>query len=100
MVSQPPPGAVHRTLYAHLPSGCPALPCPGLPLPRPPPPARVQAGGLDALSANPRLLKEAVVFASAAGASTTTRPGAIEGQPTLAQVEELYAQSEKWYNFW
>ncbi|KXZ43742.1 hypothetical protein GPECTOR_81g190 [Gonium pectorale] len=59
-----------------------------------------QAGGLDALSANPRLLKEAVVFASAAGASTCTRAGAIHAQPTLELVEELYRQSQKWYNFW
>ncbi|PNH05615.1 Fructokinase-2, partial [Tetrabaena socialis] len=60
----------------------------------------LQAGGLDALSANPRLLKEAVVFASAAGASTTTRAGAIEGQPTLEMVEELFETSKDWYNFW
>ncbi|GIL84205.1 hypothetical protein Vretimale_15840 [Volvox reticuliferus] len=60
----------------------------------------MQAGGLDALSANPRLLKEAVVFASAAGASTCTRAGAIEGQPTLEFVQDLYDTSKKWYNFW
>ncbi|KAG2424047.1 hypothetical protein HXX76_014868 [Chlamydomonas incerta] len=60
----------------------------------------LQAGGLDAISANPRLLKEAVVFASAAGASTCTRAGAIESQPTLELVEDLFNTSLKWYNFW
>ncbi|PNW73509.1 hypothetical protein CHLRE_13g561850v5 [Chlamydomonas reinhardtii] len=60
----------------------------------------LQAGGLDAISANPRLLKEAVVFASAAGASTCTRAGAIESQPTLELVEDLFNTSAKWYNFW
>lgn len=60
----------------------------------------LQAGGLEALCANPRALKEAVVFASAAGASTTMRPGAIEGQPDLQQAMDLYETSAKWYNFW
>ncbi len=63
-------------------------------------PAPVQAGGLDALSANPKLLKEAVVFASAAGAVTCTRPGAIEAQPTRELVEALYESSRAWYRFW
>ncbi|GLC55392.1 hypothetical protein PLESTB_000982400 [Pleodorina starrii] len=60
----------------------------------------VEAGGLDALAANPQLIKEAVVFASAAGASTCTRSGAIEGQPTRELVQDLYETSKKWYNFW
>lgn len=59
-----------------------------------------QAGGLDKLSGNARALKEAVVFAAAAGGATCQRPGAIEGQPTLAEAEALYKESESWYNFW
>ncbi|KAG2498363.1 hypothetical protein HYH03_003622 [Edaphochlamys debaryana] len=60
----------------------------------------VMAGGVDVLAANPALLKEAVVFASAAGASTCTRAGAMESQPTLELVDALYETSKKWYNFW
>lgn len=55
----------------------------------------LQAGGLEALSADPKALRQAVVFASAAGALTCTRKGAIEGQPTLKEVEELYYSIEK-----
>lgn len=40
------------------------------------------------------------MFASAAGASTCTRAGAIESQPTLELVEDLFNTSAKWYNFW
>ncbi len=60
----------------------------------------LQAGSLEALAADPRRLKEAVVYASAAGALTCTRKGAIEGQPSLAEVEALYESSKGWYNFW
>lgn len=65
-----------------------------------PVPLRVQAGGLDKLSANARALKEAAVFAAAAGGATCQRAGAIEGQPTLVEAEALYKESESWYNFW
>jgi fructokinase len=44
--------------------------------------------------------QEAVVFASAAGASTCTRAGAIQGQPSLEQVERLAASSADWMGFW
>lgn len=50
--------------------------------------------------ANPRTLKEAVVFAAATGALTCTKPGAIAGQPTLEQVQTLFEESKGWYNFW
>ena len=60
----------------------------------------LQAGGLDALTQQPGRLKEAVVFAAAAGALTSTRKGAIEGQPSLKECEELFEQSRSWYNFW
>ena len=55
---------------------------------------------IDALVDHPLERIIAVVFASAAGASTCTRAGAIEGQPTLELVEDLYEMSKKWYNFW
>mmetsp|Transcript_13923 Transcript_13923/g.30063 ORF Transcript_13923/g.30063 Transcript_13923/m.30063 type:complete len:192 (+) Transcript_13923:272-847(+) len=60
----------------------------------------IKAGGLEALSCDPAALKEAVVFASAAGALTTTKPGAIEGQPGETQVLHLYESSRTWNNFW
>lgn len=60
-----------------------------------------QLGSLDALASEPSALKEAVVFAAAAGAATCKRAGAIEGQPTLAEAQELYEEAENnWYNFW
>lgn len=58
----------------------------------------LQEGGLAQLAASPQLLKSAVVFASAAGALTCTRPGAIEGQPSLGEVEALYNSSKALYD--
>jgi fructokinase len=60
----------------------------------------LEAGGLDRLLANPRTLKEAVVFAAATGALTCTAPGAIAAQPTLDKVNKLFDESKGWYNFW
>lgn len=60
----------------------------------------LQAGGLDALMAKPAALKEAAVFASACGALTCTRPGAIEGQPSLEECERLFETSKSWQNYW
>lgn len=60
----------------------------------------LEAGGLDRLLANPRTLKEAVVFAAATGALTCTGPGAIGAQPTLDRVNKLFEESKGWYNFW
>lgn len=45
-----------------------------------------QAGGLGALRANADQLRAAVEFATACGAFTTTRPGAIGAQPSEQQV--------------
>eukprot|EP00955_Chlamydomonas_euryale_P083984 363910-Chlamydomonas_euryale.AAC.14 len=47
-----------------------------------------------------RALKKTIVFASASGALTATRKGAIEGQPKLSECEELAATAEQWHNFW
>lgn len=60
----------------------------------------LEAGGLDRLLANPRALKEAVVFAAATGALTCTGPGAIAAQPSLDNVDKLFEESKGWYNFW
>jgi len=60
----------------------------------------LKAGGLEAIASDPRALKEAVVYASAAGALTGTKKGAIEGQPHLKEVEELAETAKNWYNFW
>ncbi|MEW5317826.1 MAG: hypothetical protein WDW38_009093 [Sanguina aurantia] len=49
----------------------------------------LEAGSLEQLAADPRAMRAAVVFAAAAGALTTTRPGAIESQPTLGEVRAL-----------
>ncbi|KAF5835866.1 Ribokinase-like protein [Dunaliella salina] len=55
----------------------------------------LQAGGLDALAADATKLKEAVAFGSAAGALTCTRKGAIDGQPSLDEVMQLYDSAQK-----
>jgi fructokinase len=41
---------------------------------------------------NPETAKEAVTYASAVGALTTTKPGAIAAQPTAAEVEEFLSK--------
>jgi fructokinase len=60
----------------------------------------LEVGSLERLAADPLKVKEAIVFASATGALTCTKPGAIGGQPTLEEVKQLYEESKKWYNFW
>ena len=45
-----------------------------------------QAGGLEALRADADKLRAAVEFATACGAFTTTKPGAIGAQPSEQQV--------------
>ena len=47
---------------------------------------RGQAGGLEALRADADKLRAAVEFATACGAFTTTKPGAIGAQPSEQQV--------------
>ncbi|KAF5835869.1 Ribokinase-like protein [Dunaliella salina] len=59
----------------------------------------LQAGGLDALAADATKLKEAVAFGSAAGALTCTRKGAIDGQPSLDEVMQLYDSAQKQANW-
>jgi fructokinase len=49
------------------------------------------SGSLDALLADPTRLRRAVEFATACGAATCTKPGAIGAQPTVAEVEQLLA---------
>jgi hypothetical protein len=70
----------------------------------PPPPSFSplcrQAGSLEAVAHDKQRLKEAVVFASACGALTTTKKGAIEGQPKIEECIELYETSKEWYNYW
>lgn len=60
----------------------------------------LQAGGLQPLASSPQSIKEAVVFAAACGALTCTKPGAIEAQPSLQEVQSLFEKSKAWYNFW
>lgn len=55
----------------------------------PPCACHLQAGSLEQLAADPHAMRAAVIFAAAAGALTTTRPGAIESQPTLREVQAL-----------
>ena len=47
------------------------------------------AGGLDGLVGDPDKLRRAVQFATACGAATCTRAGAIGAQPTAAEAEAL-----------
>lgn len=51
----------------------------------------LQADGIENLMKEEGGLEGAVRFASACGGLTTTKPGAIEGQPTLESVTELAA---------
>lgn len=53
--------------------------------------ALLDAGGLEGLTSSPGALERAVLMASAAGALTCLRPGAIDSQPTLDQVLRLVA---------
>ncbi|KAK9853929.1 hypothetical protein WJX84_001400 [Apatococcus fuscideae] len=53
----------------------------------------VNAGGLDALRKDPAKLKHAVEFATACGAFTTTKPGAIDAQPSQQEAEHLLTLS-------
>lgn len=48
-----------------------------------------QAGGLDGLRKDPAKLKAAVEFATACGAFVTTKPGAIDAQPSQQEAEHL-----------
>lgn len=49
------------------------------------------SGGLDSLLADPGKLRRGVEFATACGAFTCTKPGAIDAQPTAAEAEALLA---------
>ncbi|GAB4823544.1 hypothetical protein N2152v2_010590 [Parachlorella kessleri] len=53
------------------------------------------SGSLDSLLADPTRLRRAVEFATACGAATCTKPGAIGAQPTVAEVEQLLAAKDK-----
>lgn len=53
----------------------------------------LDAGGLEALRSDPGTLRKAVAFAAAAGAATTTAPGAIAAQPGREAVEALLKKS-------
>lgn len=60
----------------------------------------LDAPDLASLAGDTLALKKAMAFASACGAFTTTRPGAISAQPSLGEAQALFETSEKWYNFW
>lgn len=49
----------------------------------------MQLGGLEALQADADKLRQAVEFAAACGAFTTTKPGAISAQPSQQEAEDL-----------
>ena len=49
----------------------------------------VQAGGVDALRGDAEKLQNAVDFATACGAFTTTKPGGIDAQPSQEQADNL-----------
>lgn len=51
------------------------------------------SGGLSELVADPGKVKRAVQFATGCGAFTCTKPGAIDAQPTVADVERLLQES-------
>lgn len=52
----------------------------------------LQAGGLESLQKDEKALREAVDFASACGAFTTTKPGGIDAQPSVEQAKHLLEQ--------
>jgi fructokinase len=47
------------------------------------------SGGLDALQSDATLLQKSIEFATACGASTCTKPGAIDAQPTVEDIQKL-----------
>jgi fructokinase len=47
------------------------------------------SGGVAELVADPEKVQRAVQFATACGAATCTKPGAIDSQPTVKEAEEL-----------
>jgi fructokinase len=47
------------------------------------------SGGVDELVADPEKVQRAVQFATACGAATCTKPGAIDSQPTVKEAEAL-----------
>ena len=49
----------------------------------------LQAGGLQGLQSDEQALRDAVEFASACGAFTTTQPGGIDAQPSEEQATDL-----------
>lgn len=51
------------------------------------------SGGLDSLVADPDKLKRAVQFATACGAATCLKPGAIDAQPTVQEAEKLLQEA-------
>lgn len=51
------------------------------------------SGGIDALVADPGKLQRAVQFATACGAATCLKPGAIDAQPTVQEAEKLLQQA-------
>ena len=57
--------------------------------------AMLDAGGLESLRRDPEKLRKAVAFAAAAGAATTTAPGAIAAQPGREAVEALLKESKE-----
>ena len=40
------------------------------------------------------------MFASAVGALTTTKKGAIGAQPSYEESHALFESAKAWYNFW
>ena len=51
------------------------------------------SGGVEELTADPDKLKRAVQFATACGAATCLRPGAIDAQPTVKEAEQLLEEA-------
>ena len=49
----------------------------------------ILSGGIDELVADPEKVQRAVQFATACGAATCTKPGAIDAQPTVQEAEAL-----------
>ena len=49
----------------------------------------IKSGGIDCLTADPELMHKAVEFATACGAATCTKPGAIDAQPYVDEAVKL-----------